>query len=413
MNAARLTVVYPLDPLGPKVGGSVSFIQGLVRHAPEAFDLRFVGVTADPHARPTNRWTSVLIGDRPFQFLPLLAEIDEDRRRAIPLSLRFVARLARHGLDDDGAVLLHNRIETSLTPGVHRHRNAVVIHNDLHGQISSGRSEMLWSRIPRFYYAMEKRALRHVDQVYTVSGRTLEGLKQRYANLGERFSFLPTWVESDMFGPSATERTQLRAELTAFGVSLDPRMQWVLYAGRLQPQKAPERLLDAYACLRGLRPETALLIVGSGNLRDRVERRIDELGLRSHVCLVPPVPQRALVRFYQAADVLALTSDFEGMPMGVLEALACGLPVVTTRVGEVARVVINGTTGEIVETFEATDIAHALARVLANPSAYDTQACVAAVAQYTPRRVLAPIYERLLALHRLGLPVGRSAQRQP
>lgn len=413
MSAARLTVVYPLDPLGPKVGGSVSFIQGLVRHAPDAFDLRFVGVTADPRARPPNRWAHVQIGDRPFQLLPLLAEVDEDRRRAIPLSLRFVARLAQHGLSDDGAVLLHNRIETSLAPGVRRHRNAVVIHNDLHGQISSGRSEMLWSRIPRFYYAMEKRALRHVDQVYTVSGRTLEGLHNRYASLGDRFSFVPTWVEPDVFGPSAAERTQLRATLAAFGVTLDPRAQWVLYAGRLQPQKAPERLLDAYARLRVLRPGTALLIVGSGNLRDSVERRIDELGLRANVCLIPPVPQRSLVRFYQASDVLALTSNFEGMPMGVLEALACGLPVVTTRVGEVARVVTGGTTGEITATFEPADIAQALARVLANPTAYGKQSCVAAVAQYTPRRVLAPVYERLLALHRMGPPSRRSPGASP
>lgn len=413
MSAARLTVVYPLDPLGPKVGGSVSFIQGLVRHAPEAFDLRFVGVTADPRARPTNRWTSALIGERPFQFLPLLAEIEEDRRRAIPLSLRFVARLARRGLADDGAVLLHNRIETLLAPGVRRHRNAVVIHNDLHGQISSGPSEMLWSRIPRFYYAMEKRALRHVDQVYTVSSRTLEGLHKRYASLGERFSFVPTWVEPDVFGPSAAERTHLRATLAEFGVSIDPRAQWVLYAGRLQPQKAPERLLDAYARLRVLRPDTALLIVGSGNLRDSVERRIDELGLRANVCLIPPVPQRALVRFYQAADVLALTSNFEGMPMGVLEALACGLPVVTTRVGEVARVVTNGTTGEIAATFEAADLAQALARVLNNRAAYGTQACITAVAPYTPRRVLAPLYERLLALHGMGRPGQRSPGSSP
>lgn len=413
MSTARLTVVYPLDPLGPKIGGSVSFIQGLVRHAPEEFDLRFVGVTADPHARPPHRWTNVLIGDRPFQFLPLLAEIDEDRRRAIPLSLRFVARLARHGLEDDGAVLLHNRIETSLAPGVRRHRNVVVIHNDLHGQISSGRSEMLWSRMPRLYYAMEQRALRHVDQVYTVSGRTLQGLTQRYATLSERFSFLPTWVEPDIFAPRPTEHMQARTQLAAFGVSLDPRLQWVLYAGRLQPQKAPERLLDAYTHLRRLRPQTALLIVGSGNLRERVERRIDELGLREHVCLVPPLPQRTLVRFYHAADVLALTSDFEGMPMGVLEALACGLPVVSTPVGEVARVVATGTTGEIAATFEAIDIAQALARVLAQPDAYSAQACIAAVAQYTPRRVLAPVYERLLALSRMGRPGLHSPGRSP
>lgn len=410
MSKARLTIVYPLDPIGPKVGGSVSFIRGLVRHAPEDFDLRFIGVTADPAGRPPRRWTTLRLGERQFQFLPLFAEIDEDRRRPVPLSLRFVAHLARTGLPDDDSVLLHNRIETALTPGARLHRSAIVIHNDLDAQIGSSGSEMLWARMPRLYYAMERRALRNVDHVYTVSSRTLEGLQRRYASSGDRFSFLPTWVDPQAFGLATASKTELRASLQRFGVDLDPTVPWILFAGRLQRQKAPERLLEAFAKLRSTRPRVALLIVGSGNLRPDVERRVAELSLGEVVRMVPAVSQGDLRDFYQACDLLALTSNFEGMPMGVLEALACGLPVATTRVGEVARVVICGETGEISRSSETDDVVAAIAQILSNPDRYTARRCATAVGDYYPARILQPVYDKLLTLHRMGRP-GRRDRR--
>ena len=394
-EAIPVTVLYPLDPIGPKVGGSVTFIRGLMRHAPPEFQIRFIGVTCDASERPPRRWSSQEMGGRCFEFYPLFHEPEEDRLRMIPLSLRFVLSLACLGIEADGAVLVHNRPETALARGTRRHGNVVFVHNDVPAQVGSRSSEVRWSRFPLLYYALERRVFALVNQVYTVSSNTLADYQRRFPKQLDKVQFIPTWVDTTLFAPAAEPRRTLRERLIADGMTADPAGTWVLFSGRLQKQKAPERLVDAFAALRQRRPDTHLLVVGEGDLRAVVEKRVQRLGLSGSVHLLGPVRHAATARYYQAADVLLLTSNFEGMPMSVLEALACGLPVVTTDVGEVKRVVIPGETGEISRDFSAEGIADALERVLERRDRYHAQRCVEAVQLYSPTSVLAPVYARI------------------
>ena len=400
----KVTVVYPLDPLGPKIGGSVTFIRGLLQHAPPTIDLRFVGVTCDAVQRPPLRWTTQHMEGRRFEFLPVLHEAREDQRHRVPLSLRFVHALAGQRLADDGALLVHNRLETLLGRGVRKHRNIAFIHNDVPAQVGSGPSEVLWSRFPWLYYRFEQHAFKFVDQVYTVSTNTLSDCRRRHPTAQEKFAFVPTWVDTSRFAPSVEPKRAVRARLVARGLDIDIDAPWILYVGRLQPQKAPQRLLDAFALLRRQQPSAQLILIGDGNLRGAVEDQVRRQGLAASVHLLGPVPQTELPSYYHAAELLVLTSNFEGMPMCVLEALACGLPVVTTRVGEVARVVQPGTTGEIAGAADAASVCsallHALGRTRDADTGYDPHACVAVVRPFSPPQVLAPIYARIDELAR-------------
>ena len=411
---SALTVVYPLDPMGPKVGGSVSFIRGLIQHAPAAMRVRFIGVSCDAGQRPLMRWQSAQTGGRFFEFLPILLEPREDLRRLLPLSLRFVQRLRRAMIADDGAVLVHNRPETLLATGMGRRRNIVFLHNDVPAQIGAGPSEVLWSRFPGLYYRFERHVFGRADQVYTVSSNTLADCQQRYPGWQDKFAFVPTWVDSARFALADPLKPVLRARLVARHRAIAPQAPWLLYVGRLQPQKAPQRLLDAFALLRAHQPQAQLIIIGDGNLRAAVEAQIRRLGLGSCTHLLGVVPQTDLPAYYQAADALLLASDFEGMPMCVLEALACGLPVVCTRVGEVARVVLPSKTGELAAALTADALCQALCTVLARAggptNAYDPQACAAAVQPYGPRQVLAPVYARIDALAQACNPIARRAE---
>ncbi|MES1244727.1 MAG: glycosyltransferase [Acidobacteriota bacterium] len=102
--------------------------------------------------------------------------------------------------------------------------------------------------------------------------------------------------------------------------------------GHLRPEKRFERLLDACAAL----PDVHVLIVGDGETRPLLEERAGkpELAGRVHLAGYRPDPQR----FYRAVDVFAITSDTEQMPVALLEAMASGLPVVSTDVGDVRGV---------------------------------------------------------------------------
>ena len=408
-----LTVVYPLDPMGPKVGGSVSFIRGLIQHAPAAIRLRFIGVSCDAEQRPPLRWQAAQTGGRAFEFLPILVEPHEDQRRLLPLSLRFVQRLRGSMLVDDGAVLVHNRPETLLATGMGRRRNIVFLHNDVPAQIGAGPSEVLWSRFPGLYYRFEGHVFGRADQVYTVSSNTLADCLQRYPDWPDKFGFVPTWVDSERFALADAPKPVLRARLAARHPAFLPQAPWLLYVGRLQPQKAPQRLLDAFALLRAHQPQAQLIVIGDGNLRAAVEDQVRRMGLQACTHLLGAVPQADLPAYYQAADALLLASDFEGMPMCVLEALACGLPVVSTRVGEVARVVVPGKTGELAAALTADALCQALCTLLAQAGrhgiTYDSKACAAVVQPYGPRQVLAPVYARIAALAQAGNTATRRA----
>ena len=109
----------------------------------------------------------------------------------------------------------------------------------------------------------------------------------------------------------------------------------IVSVGRLAPQKNPVALANAIANV----PNARLLMVGEGNLRERLEgrERVHLLGVRADI---PEI--------LAAADIFALASDWEGLPLAIMEAMAAGLPVVAARVGCVPEVVEHGRTGLLV-----------------------------------------------------------------
>lgn len=154
-------------------------------------------------------------------------------------------------------------------------------------------------------------------------------------------------------------RDEARAEL---GV---PREALAVGAiGRIAPVKNHALLLDAFARLPELvngRP-THLLVVGGGELRAEAEARARQLGLSGRVTFRPWL--KDLRWAYAALDVLALTSRNEGMPIAVLEAMAAGVPVVSTAVGGTVDVVSDSRTGLLVREQEPGPFAGRLIELL-------------------------------------------------
>ncbi len=95
----------------------------------------------------------------------------------------------------------------------------------------------------------------------------------------------------------------------------------------------------------------------------------------------------------RGSDLLVLSSDYEGMPRCVVEALGCGIPVATTDVGEVKKVVKSGVNGNIAHDFSDEAFIACLEDVIEKVDAYRGQACVDAVEDYTPAKVLAPVFD--------------------
>jgi glycosyltransferase involved in cell wall biosynthesis len=373
-----------------KVGGITTFLRGFIKHAPADFGVEHVGVTTRPEDRPVGRWTQLASEGRSFGFFPVLCESDINRKARVPLSLRFTAALAARRPDLSRRVLLFNRIEPAVLFPSRRPPKIGFVHNDIQKRVGP-ESEDTWRHLRWLYFAFERRVFRSMEHVYTVNRNSLKFYRATYPFLNGRLDFLPTWADLDLFHP-AENRGHVR-ERIASQHNLPVSGAWVLFVGRLQEQKAPMRLIQTFAELKSGRNDAHLVIVGEGHLMDNAVREARRLGVFDSLRFIGSQPHHDLADFYRACDALLLTSNFEGMPRSVLEALASGLPVVSTDVGEVRAVVENGRSGEVCTDFAPAAIARSLEDVLADPQRYSAENCVNSVTAYTPAHVLAPVYD--------------------
>jgi teichuronic acid biosynthesis glycosyltransferase TuaC len=188
-----------------------------------------------------------------------------------------------------------------------------------------------------------------------------EALRERLIELGvagSRIQVLRNGVDLELFAPQ--DRAAARREL-----GLDPDGTIVLSVGWLIPRKGHDVAIRAAAAL----PEVTLVIVGEGPEAIALQRLAEQLGSSQRVRFLGPMPQERLATVYNAADVLLLASSREGLPNVVLEALACGTPVVATAVWGTPEIVAAPMAGRLVEQRSPQAIAMALRDLLAAPPA--------------------------------------------
>ncbi len=142
----------------------------------------------------------------------------------------------------------------------------------------------------------------------------------------------------------------------------------LLCVARLEPVKNHELLLEACAELCARQVAFRCVLVGEGRRRSLIERRREALGLQDVVTLVGARPHEDVRAWMQRSTVAVLTSHSEGLPVSLLEAAACGLPVVATRVGGVPEIVHDGITGLLCPPDDRHAVASAIADLLADPA---------------------------------------------
>lgn len=204
----------------------------------------------------------------------------------------------------------------------------------------------VFSRMPAIWPRIIN-ALNRADGVIAVS----DNLKQRMIELGiigQKIAVIGNGIDRQVFRPR--NREEARRKL---GFAAEDRI--ILTVAALAPVKGIDRLIDALALL----PNTErikLFVIGEGAERQALESQISKLGLRDIVFLIGTKPQTELPDWYSAADLFCLASHREGCPNVVLEAMACGLPVVATDVGGV-RSMIRKDCGKIVVNPTAENLA--------------------------------------------------------
>lgn len=167
-----------------------------------------------------------------------------------------------------------------------------------------------------------------------------------------RLRLLSNVVDTNTFKPSLrVARTPLK----------------LVAAGRLVQQKRLDRFLYLLKNLREHSPTPVKgLIVGDGPLRRRLEEMAFEFGLLPGFVEFKGT-QKNMTSIYQDADIFVLTSDWEGTPNVVLEAMAAGLPVVATRVGGIAEIIKPSETGELAKPGDDDELTMRVLELVTNP----------------------------------------------
>ena len=194
-------------------------------------------------------------------------------------------------------------------------------------------------------------ALRGASAVVAVSG----ALAAKAITLGAHPSavhVLYNGVDGERFAPGPRDEAKRKLGLATPGPLL-------LYVGNLKASKGCLDLLEAFPALLARRPWARLVFVGAGPARAELLERAAALGCAEHVTLVGAVAHDALGDWFRAADLACLPSHNEGVPNVLLEAMACGTPVVATRVGGIPEVVPEYA-GILVPPHERDTLAHAL-----------------------------------------------------
>lgn len=141
-----------------------------------------------------------------------------------------------------------------------------------------------------------------------------------------------------------------------------------LFVGRVVPQKSLEVLLAAAARLRTEAPGVRFVVVGDGWRRERLQAQAERMGVADAVLWAGAVPHRDIVRYIASCDLFVLPSRYEGFPRVLMEAAACGRPIVTTRVSGADDAVVDGESGHIVPIGDDAALAGRIAELVRDPA---------------------------------------------
>jgi glycosyltransferase involved in cell wall biosynthesis len=250
----------------------------------------------------------------------------------------------------------------------------------------------IWRRVmTRIIDSIDRRVLARADAVHSMNPWMLEYAREINAGRDIPIRLVQPGIDASQFTPAA---------------GVDRLSQpYVLSVGRFNdPRKHVGLLLDAFAALAArVTTPVRLVLAGFFGPDEGFWREADRLGLRDRVSFVDSPDRRALIALYQRAAVFALSSDEEGFGMVVVEAMACGIPVVSTASGGPDAIIRDGVDGFLVPLGGAAPLADRLERLVVDGDLnrrMGAAAREAVVARFDAARAgqaLLETYDRLLS----------------
>lgn len=393
MSKPILTIFYQFNPWHSSIGGIQTVIKNFVKYAPDEFEVRLVGTANEQH-QPLGTWQEAELAGKLIKFMPVLYLENDDVRKRVPTTIRYTAALFGRQLASD---FMHfHRLEPTVAAVNWTGEKTLFVHNDIHKQMGSqgGKDAIAWRYLPAAYFAIERLLVNQFSQILSCNTESTKLYQELYPKIADKVKYVKNTVDNEICYPLSWDEKERERRMLAQQMGKAEDTKFVLFAGRLHPQKDPILLVQSIAALND--PNIHLLIAGDGDLRTQVSSEIDRLKLQQQVTMLGAINQTELAKLQRISSAFILTSAYEGLPLVVLEALACGTPIVTTRCGETPNL-LSPNSGVICEERTPAAIADALGKILYNPGDYPIEACVQAAAPYSAQAVVGDIYQDMLS----------------
>ena len=208
------------------------------------------------------------------------------------------------------------------------------------------------------YIAAERFMARFAYRVVGVSEETTQALTHHHRIAREKLCTIPNGIDGAPFEITIDQRAK-RREL---GIEGDGPVFGTI--GRLVPQKGIDQLLHTMRIVVQQRPDATLVLAGTGNMEDELKVLAAGLGIADRVKFLGL--RRDVAELLKLFDLYVMSSNWEGLPIALLEALAASCPIVSTAVGGVPTVVTPGVNGELVAAGDPRALANAITSLLGN-----------------------------------------------
>jgi glycosyltransferase involved in cell wall biosynthesis len=248
---------------------------------------------------------------------------------------------------DNQTVIHANRPDHLYIFSLFQHQPALIT---IHGQQAITVSRRKGPITRAIYFFMEKRALRKARSIILTDQISYDFYSKRYPNIKSKLHVFPTSVNINKFKPF--NRDKLR-EKHQFGK--DEKI--ILYVGRIEPPKRVEEIIDAFCIMNKEIKNARLLIIGDGVEKEELEAKLEKKSIEKQVQFLGNKQRNELPEYINCANISVLYSFNEGGPLAVKESLACGVPVVANKVGDIPEFVHNGKTGYLVENESIEELA--------------------------------------------------------
>ncbi len=261
-------------------------------------------------------------------------------------------------------VIIHTQSAVSAFPFILFHKKNPKICT-LHGKNLEGLLLKHPKLVTLTYKIIEAFSLKHVDRLIAVDETTKQFYEQSYPWLVNKITIIPIGIDLKEFKPMDREKIRKK-----YGLNLHDKI--VMYAGRLEKEKNLDFLIRSISLINDV--NVKLIIVGEGRQHKHLKELVQNLKLE-RIYFIGALHPKKIPELLNCADIFAITSLYESGPLVIMEALACGIPVVTVNVGRVKEFIQNQYCGKIVERDEQK-FANALIDVLEMDKIKTTAMCI-------------------------------------